>query len=723
MLRVRFLTALIMVFLSTVGVDLVFGENAFADSKYSRPISMIVIDGASARSSGTTADLASSFIGLLSTLQSDDLFMLMNTDASDQVVGPFRPSDPAFNESRADFDAALRWPVAVDVDDLATSMVQIQASMVEERAEKGSEIYILLGDSSETDFNRLSTTLEPLIGRMAESGWIFNGVSLPNSSGPTTEFLESVSSASGGKNFGLKTFEDLATVAGSILGQKARGSLMELGSRPISKNQLMSSVVSIAPGTSETTIFMFRDKSQGSFQLSDPSGFDISAGRSFYSVKEVPNAVIWEVQDPEPGNWKVDVRGIEGKISAWDYSSNNYRLVLETASALPLGQTTAMAAYIVENDRPVKLEDVRLVAHIEGPEGSKIKIQMTDDGSGGDGVPDDGVYTMLVPPLSTAGDYKVELELSWLNFNHRLSSYTNFSAEIYPSLSVERFEDAIGNLVSGERTQIARLMVHIDGEPYAISSGDLIPIINSTNGSSAEIEIVPNRLFGEGPAWEYDVFVTVSHEGKYSLAMQLSGEYAGSNFSNITEVLVLSSLVPATVSQNVAEQVVQSPPAPAPAIAQRPQTIVPAASRSEASVTTTSFWTATWTIVAIALVGAGIAIYFSLQTRPYGYIYSDDEKPLVDFAAVKRNPLIELFRRSYVNGKELGIPGLEGIMFRFGGGRVRLRIRGEHSTVRVNNQPLVDQATIDNRTWIGSRGKLYTFLLSPPVSNEGISGD
>jgi len=526
-----------------------------------------------------------------------------------------------------------------------------------------------------------------------------------------------------GKNFGLETFEDLATVAGSILEQKARGSLMELGSRPLSKNQLMSSVVSVAPGTSETTIFMFRDKSEGSFQLSDPSGFDISAGRSFYSVKEVPNAVIWEVQDPEPGNWKVDVRGIEGKISAWDYSSNNYRLVLETASALPLDQTMAMAAYVVENDRPVKLENVRLVANIEGPEGSKIKIQMTDDGSGGDGIPGDGVYTMLVPPLSTVGDYKVELELTWLNFNHRLSSYTNFRTEIYPSLSVERFEGAIGNIISGERTQIARVKVHIDGEPYGISSSDLVPIINSTNGSSAEIEIVPNRLFGEGPAWEYDVYITVSNEGKYSLAMQLSGEYAGSNFSNMTEVLVLSSLAPETVSQNVSEQIVQSPPVAAPAISQRPQTIVPAASRSEAPVTTTSFWTAAWAIVAIVLAGAGIAIYFSLQTRPYGYIYSDDEKPLVDFAEVKRNPLIELFRRSYVSGKELGIPGLEGIMFRFVGGSVRLRTQGEHSTVRVNNQPLVDQATIDNRTWIGSRGKLYTFLLSPPVANEGISGE
>ena len=399
-------------------------------------------------------------------------------------------------------------------------------------------------------------------------------------------------------------------------------------------------------------------------------------------------------------------------------------MVLETASALPLGQTTAMAAYIVEDDRPVKLEDVRLIANIEGPEGSKIKIEVTDDGSGGDGVPDDGVYTMLVPPLSIVGDYKVELELSWLNFNHRLSSYTNFRAEIYPSLSVERFEGAIGKLVSGERTQVVRVMVHLDGEPYAISSGDLVPIINSTNGSSAEIEIVPNRLFGEGPAWEFDVFVTVSHEGKYSLAMQLSGEYAGSNFSNMTDVLVLTSLIPEAVSQNVAEQaVVQSPPAPVAAISQRPQTIVPAASRSEAPATTTSFWTAAWAIVAIALVGAVIAIYFSLQTRPYGYIYSDDEKPLVDFSEVKRNPLVELFRRSYVSGKELGIPGLEGIMFRFAGGRVRLRIRGEHSTVRVNNQPLIDQATIDNRTWIGSRGKLYTFLLSPPVANEAISGE
>ena len=44
--------------------------------------------------------------------------------------------------------------------------------------------------------------------------------------------------------------------------------------------------------------------------------------------------------------------------------------------------------------------------------------------------------------------------------------------------------------------------------------------------------------------------------------------------------------------------------------------------------------------------------------------------------------------------------------------RIDVKSFGEHSTVRVNNQPLIDSATIADKTWIGTGGKLYTFLNS-----------
>ena len=98
-------------------------------------------------------------------------------------------------------------------------------------------------------------------------------------------------------------------------------------------------------------------------------------------------------------------------------------------------------------------------------------------------------------------------------------------------------------------------------------------------------------------------------------------------------------------------------------------------------------------------------------------------RPLVDFAAIRRRPLVELLRRGSISGGELGLPGLEGVVFRFARDRIRMISRGDHPTVRINNQPLDGQAMIENRTWIGVGGKLYTFLVSPSSAYEAAGAD
>ena len=41
----------------------------------------------------------------------------------------------------------------------------------------------------------------------------------------------------------------------------------------------------------------------------------------------IKNVVIWELNEPIPGNWTVDADGIQGSISMWSYSSpNNYEI-------------------------------------------------------------------------------------------------------------------------------------------------------------------------------------------------------------------------------------------------------------------------------------------------------------------------------------------------------------------------------------------------------------
>ena len=719
--KVRRSAILILVLALFAGTQWAAAQDVSADSSFSRPITTIVVDGISARSTEAAADLAVSFVSLLDTLQGDDLFMLMVTDDSTHFVGPYRPTDPAYNQVRADFDAILRWPVTVRSDGLEKALSETHAALIEERAAEGSNIYLLVGDSPQNDFGSLSSSAGPLVAKLAEQGWSLNGVSLPGASNSAKNFLSEASSASGGTMVDLSTYVGLTAAADHVLGLRARGTLAEVGSRRLAAHEILSSVVSVAPGTSNTTILIFRDSDQGSFQLSDPTGFAISEERTAYQIDESPNAIVWEIQDPLPGHWRVDSRGIAGHVSVWDYSNNAYRIVLQPVGTVPLGEPSSLAAYIAEGDRPVRLNDAQVIARVTTPDGGTLKLELRDDGAGGDQSAGDGVYSTELPSLSSAGEHKVQLELLWAEFNHSLTSFESFSAEKYPSVLVDSL--AVDNLVPGERTHVADVLVHIDSAPYSVPHEAVIPIVNGAPGAETEVEVVARSLFGEGPAWEYDVYLTVSEPGTYSVAIQLTTEFGGAMFSKLSEMIVLrSEAAGAPVVVPPVEKPAVQPVAVQPAVAQS-VAVQPAAAQPAPAVAAQDPVSLQWLallVVPLLAIAGGVGVYFLLQTRPYGYIYGDREERLVDFSAIRRNPLVAIFHRSYVRGAELGIPGLENVAFRFSGGTIHAhRGKSSQSTVRVNNQPLVDQAVVQNRTWIGARGKLYTFLMMPPGLPDG----
>ena len=125
--------------------------------------------------------------------------MLMVTDDATHFVGPYRPTDPAYNQARADFDAILRWPVTIRSDGLDKALSETHAALSEERAAAGSDIYLLVGDSPHNDFNSLSSSIKPIVARMANQGWNVSGVSLPGASNSARGFLNQIASASGGQ--------------------------------------------------------------------------------------------------------------------------------------------------------------------------------------------------------------------------------------------------------------------------------------------------------------------------------------------------------------------------------------------------------------------------------------------------------------------------------------------------------------------------------------------
>lgn len=686
-------------------------------SAESAPLVVVLADAQAVHATEDAVGVSVSFIGLLSTLQVGQRFVFVGGEDPSQTVGPFSASDADYDETRGRIETLLGTVDEQSVP-LTGLLLEAQAVLSREKGAPGSEVYVITGDSAETDFGRLAVQLSPLAGRFDEFGWKINGVQLPNSSPEAALFLEGLAAESAGRVIDLSGADAMMDVADSILGRVGRGSLSALGRRDLEPSELMSSAISVVPGTSETTVMLFRDDTVGTMQLSNPLGFGVSAfDPSKFQIVETPHAIIWKLTDPEPGNWRVDVTGMQGGVSVWRHTANDYSLALIANEPVPLNEPAAIVAYVQQGDRPVNLEDVRMYANITTPRGNRVVLEMMDDGVGSDAVESDGSFTLTLPPLLTDGEYQVELELHWLTYNHRISSLTSFSTSVFPELLVTPID--YGELLQpGERTHVANVVVHVDGQPYPVSPETLTAILSSTEDGAGVVDIVPRRVYGNGPAFEYDVFLTAPAYGRYSVSYVLKTEYAGRGFQHGTESTILSVEEPVEIVEAVVEAVVEVAPAVTlqPAVRSLP---VPFISADPSSFPMMAVWIP---IALLVVLGAG-ASWILTRTRPYGFIYDDQDDPLVDFAAMRRHPVLELLLRGSIKGKELGLPGLEGVVFRFAKDRIQITSHGDHPTVRVNNQPLVGQTTIEDRTWIGTGGKLYTFLVSQPSPMLEGAGD
>ena len=240
----------------------------------------------------------------------------------------------------------------------------------------------------------------------------------------------------------------------------------------------------------------------------------------------------------------------------------------------------------------------------------------------------------------------------------------------------------------------------------------MVPALVSESGKSGVVELEPRRLYGDGPAWQFDVFFTASEGGRHALSLTLNLDYAGRDHAQTSRPFTLNAVSPV-----VAEAPAAEPKAPKPV--EQPSRPVTAPAAPEPTPEGFPWGLAVSLALSLAAtVAAGV--YWLTRTKPHGYLYDDNGRPHVDFAEVQRHPLMNLFFRDTIRGRELGIPALDGLFFKFSPDHITVSGRGRHPTVRVNNQPLVDEIPVYDKSWIGTEGKLFTFMTKPlPVPSGG----
>ena len=684
-----------------------------ADSSMGSRMTLIVADAEAVRRVDGGVGLVQSLVGLMATLRDDDFIAFSTLESPTEVVGPFRGSNVRLPEFESSIESMLQTPASRRTS-VVEALSEMRSILAVHEAAPGSSVHVVAGGSSDADFTRHISHLPGVAESFAANGWYVDSLVLPDSTDEATAFLQSLASASGGQLSELSTALDLGAIGDSILRKDASGSLYDAGSRSLGYGEVMSTLITVLPGTQEATLLIFKVNPFGSLVLTNPSGLNVSANDAAISLAvETPNMVAWQLVDPAPGRWRVDARGLTGPVSKWVHYTNRFTLVLRSPGPVALDELLPISAYVKDGEEIALLSDARMFANITAPDGVTRVFELHDNGKDADSRAQDGYFATILPPLEARGRYEVELELAWNRYEHTITSLTQLHADHFPTIDMQPV--AVEELKPGVRTQVATVSIHVDGDPYPVETGALVPALVSEAGKSGVVELEPRRLYGDGPAWQFDVFFTASEAGRHALSLTLSLNYAGRDHAQTSRPFTLDAVSPV-----VAEPTAPEPKAPEPV--EQPSAPVKAPAAPEP--TPEGFpWSLAVSLALSLAVTVAAGVYWLTRTKPHGYLYDDHGRPQVDFSEVQRHPLMNLFFRDTVRGRELGIPTLDGLNFRFSRDHITVSGRGRHPTVRVNNQPLVDEIPVYDKSWIGTEGKLFTFMTKPLPVPAGGSDD
>ncbi len=693
---------------------------AFAQADSQQGMAAIVVDSSSIREGEQAVPLTQGLIGLMATQQDGNKVMFIDTDLPGEAIGPFVASDADFASSRSAISERLGAEDSYSVQSIVVALDEALSTLTAHGAPEGSPIYVALGGSDSFAFDELSYTVAPIVNQIAEQGWTIYGLSLDPGDQRSMQFLDAISRPTGGGVFSLSSGADLKPLADHILGLGTVSSVGEIVAKTLVDSPLSSSRISIMPGTEETTLYFFKESAAGSFQLVNPKGELVPDASGVTSlIVETETLVIWRLENPVAGNWKVETVGVDGGISVWGHVKDRYDVIFRALSPMPVGEPNTLVAYAAQDGRTAVLPGVRMFATVTSPDSSVQSYEMFDDGTRGDTRARDGYYTVSLPSLEITGSYAVTLEMEWPGFRHRISSDHAFEAQPLPAFHVDTV--SVRDLVPGEARNIGTVSVHLDGGPYAVDPSEINIGLATSSENPGTLELVPHRLFGDGSAWQFDMLFTPSDFGSQTLQFSLSLEHAGRTYTEPSSSIAISTVSSESPPVSIVPAAVESKPAPVVTQPSAPQSVAAGvAGIAAVPAPQAQFpWLVIVALVVIAVpIAAGVA-YFLTRPKPYGYIYTESDDELVDFSNLERRPIFRFFYRGLIRGSELNIPGFEGLIFHFMKDRIDVKSFGEHSTVRVNNQPLIDSATIGDKTWIGTEGKLYTFLNSPPAEPAG----
>ena len=654
--------------------------------------------------------MVDSIIGIMSTIRQGDDFYLMTMDSPENYIGPYRAGETDF----------VKFPKKVqdiisNSEDNSSLGVAVDQTLGEsyglldiESAPPGSGIYLISTNEYPDHKDYVGHRLDPLSDLFYERGWHISTFALSGIPTSNLKVSTSLATATEGNIFQLVDIGGLKLFTDYLLTTDNRGNLISSGEKKLTFSNLLISDIEVLPGTEYVMALFFRESNAGSFRLKNPDGLEASTGdRSSSSVLETPNAVVWIINEPAPGNWNVDVTGISGLVSSWYLASNKYSLNFQMAEVVPTDEAATISAFITEAQSISMMgEDAAISADVVTPDDTSITYALKDEGADGDLKSGDGYYSAKIPQPLSEGTYSVSVHLSWPNVKYKLTRDFTFQAQVFPTIEIDPLYTS--NLFIGEEYTVATIYTKIKDYPYAVLPSDISTQILNDLQFDGTLKIKPRSPDSEGKAWMYDVIFSPDKPGQTSAIFNVDLAYASRNYSRTTENLILEAReIPHAAAQPYSNVPYQPEPNTLPASTNISKTKIPFGIIIPVSI--------------IAIILIIIAIYRNSLPKPYGFISDESGTSVLDFGRLQNRRVIRsIFSRHLVSGSETGMHEFVGTNFVFEKGSLLITATSAAHTIRVNNHPLVGSAYIVDGTWIGATGKLFRFTIerSYPDNNS-----
>ena len=636
------------------------------------------------------SDFIHSMIGTLKELREESQYKFYSLNSPHK----FFIFDSNAVDSDTQIDNLLNW-MKNDENMDSVSTLGVITEIVNElnltNAAEGSVINFIVHDNLEISADE-SKIIETLLDTIVSKKWILNFIYKYDTDQSLVGKYKTWADWTNGSVYPMVTPDTIELLTENTIKQYAERILTNDFKGIVEKNSIFQQEIFVSPGTSELEIVMLRAKTEGNVEIITPGGVNRSAGNyGPTDLLETPFVSIWKFTDPKPGKWLFKISDYNsGLLSILHRNKIDYNIQLLNTGPFPTKNSVQLVANMAKGTDILISKD----AYVELIFDNKISYEMNDNGVNGDAYAEDGYYSMIIPDVNEPGEYDVEIKYSWPSYGTSISDLTKINFELFPYIITDPV--TLDDINLNENTSIAIIESYLDDEEYFIKSED-IKWAASADALDFEIKINPLNPIQDGRASKFEAILITTKYGKANISFSLNSMYKNQQY-----VIYANSIVISTIPEPIVEKVI---------VKEEPKdtvNVIQDKIDEQSNLVLIVFSIITVIIILMLLIGIILLINYSRRVSIRGYIYDDKNNLVIDINATSRSIQNKILNRNKIKGEELNNELFNGLLFEYMQDYMIIHNHTEKS-LRINNQPLIEQKEIFNKAWLGISGNLLLY--------------